>query len=265
MPELDTEEILYEIDDYIAYITFNRPDSMNSMTFEMMEKGAEAIIDADDRDEVRAIIVTGAGDTAFSVGGDLEEMIPEAGDLMDEDLDHDQLNEDLMLKEDLVTTPMIAAVNGMCIGGGLEFLLATDIRVAEEHAQFSLQEAKWGVAPGGGSHVRLPRQIPYCKAMEILLTADLFSAEYAADAGLVNEVVPEGESLDRAEEIAHSIAENSPFAVKKIKEAAERGLNAHRDEAFEIETEVTNDVFLHPHAEEGPKAFQEDREPSFRP
>jgi len=265
MPELDTDQVRYEIDDCIAYITFDRPESMNSMTFELMEYGAEAIIDADEREEVRAIIVTGAGDSAFSVGGDLEEMIPEAGELMDEDLDHERLNEDLMLKEDLITTPMIAAVNGMCIGGGLEFLLTTDIRVAEEHAQFSLQEPRWGVAPGGGSHVRLPRQIPYCKAMEILLTADLFSAEYAAKAGLINEVVPKGQSLERAKKIADTIAQNSPFAVSKIKEAAQRCLEVHPDEAFEIETEVTNEVFLHPHAEEGPKAFTEDREPSFRP
>jgi enoyl-CoA hydratase len=169
-----------------------------------------------------------------------------------------------MLRDEQITTPIVAAVNGYCVAGGMEFLQATDIRIAAESATFGLQEPRWGICPMGGSHVRLPRQIPYCRAMEFLLTGDLFSARRAADAGLINEVVPDGEALSRAEEFAASIAENSPFAVQKIKETVLETRQMVEADAFRVETEHAREVFEHEDAREGLSAFAEDRDPSFR-
>ena len=218
-----TEGLRYETDDTIAYVTFDRPDKHNSLTPEMMQAGARAIHDADADDDVRAIVVTGAGDEAFCTGPD-------------PDIEPDE--DDLFLRHDLVRTPIIAAVNGLCVAGGMEFLEATDIRIAAESARFGLQEPRWGIAPIAGSHVRLPRQVPYCRAMEFLLTGDLFPASHALEAGLVNEVVPDGEALERAESVAASIAENSPEAVQRIKETVHRCAGRRPDDAFRLETQL---------------------------
>ncbi|WP_128904753.1 enoyl-CoA hydratase/isomerase family protein [Halorubrum amylolyticum] len=266
MINIETDHLTYEVEEYKAYITFNRPDEHNALTPELMDGAIRAIKHADDTDEVRVIIVTGAGEEAFSSGADLAQTIPELGsEARGEESAMEGVDvNDFMFKYDSLTTPIIAAVNGVCIAGGMEFLQATDIRIAEEHARFGLQEPRWGIVPGGGSHVRLPRQIPYAYAMHFLLTGDLFSAEFAHEAGLVSEVVPKGESLDRAEEIADRIIENSPFAVSKIKEIVNRGLEKSPEDAFLFEDRILDEVFAHPHAEEGPKSFFEDEEPSWR-
>ncbi|WP_159904652.1 enoyl-CoA hydratase/isomerase family protein [Salinirussus salinus] len=256
-----TEGLRYETDGTTAYVTFDRPEKHNSLTPEMMQAGARAIHDADGDDEVRAIVVTGAGEEAFCTGADLEETIPEATG-PDPDIEPDE--DDLFLRHDLVRTPVIAAVNGLCVAGGMEFLQATDIRVAAESARFGLQEPRWGIAPIAGSHVRLPRQIPYCRAMEFLLTGDLFPAAHALDAGLVNEVVPDEEVLERAEAVAESIAENSPEAVQRIKETVHRCAGRRPDDAFRLETQLGKETFASAHADEGVQAFREGREPSFR-
>ena len=203
--ETDSDGIRYEIDGYTAYVTFARPAALNAFTPAMMRAGARAIQDADEREEVRGIVVTGEGE-AFCSGADLGETIPLwTADTTNVEPD----NDDLHLRRTLVTTPIVAAVNGDCLAGGMEFLQATDIRIAAESARFGLTEARWGVSPVSGSHVRLPRQLPYAHAMEYLLTADMFPAEHAAEAGLINEVVPDGETLARAEAVVDSIAQNS--------------------------------------------------------
>ena len=264
MIDIPTDDVLYEIDGHTAYVTFNRPDVHNALSPALMDWAGRAIIDADEDEAVRAIVVTGAGEEAFSAGADLGDTIPERTAAAREG-DGGRGSSTLMLKDAMITTPIVAAVNGVCVAGGMEFLQATDIRIAEEHARFGLQEPYWGLAPGGGSHVRLPRQIPYCRAMEFLLTGELFPAEHALEAGLVNEVVPKGESFARAEEVADRIAQNSPFAVSKIKETVVRGLELPPNEAFDLEAELSNEVFAHPDAEEGPKAFFSGEDPSFRP
>lgn len=262
MTLLATDEVRYEVSDRTAYVTLNRPEKHNALTPTMIRAGGRAIRVANDDDNVRAIIVTGAGEEAFCAGADLETTIPRT---VEGDLDISPGEDDLWLRDDLVTTPIIAAVNGGCIAGGMELLQATDIRIAEDHARFGLQEPRWGITPIAGSHVRLPRQIPYCRAMEYLLTGDIFSAEQVQASGLVNEVVPKGESLARAEKIAASIAENSPFAVRKIKETVLRCSGRPYDEAFAIESEIGQEVFDSEDAREGPQSFIEGTEPSFRP
>jgi|APHM01.1.fsa_nt_gi Enoyl-CoA hydratase/carnithine racemase len=251
----------YETGDTTAQITFDRPGKHNSLTPEMIQSGARAIHDADADEDIRAIVVTGAGDEAFCTGADLEETIPETTG-PEPDIGPDE--DDLFLRHELVRTPLIAAVNGLCVAGGMEFLQATDIRVAAESARFGLQEPRWGLAPVAGSHVRLPRQIPYCRAMEFLLTGDLFPAAHALEAGLVNRVVPDGEALDRAEAVAQSIAENSPEAVQRIKETVHRCAGRRPDDAFRLETRLGEETFAAADAEEGVQAFTEGREPSFR-
>jgi enoyl-CoA hydratase len=253
--------IRYEIDGDTASVTFDRPEALNAFTPAMMRAGARAIHDADGRDEIRAIVVTGAGD-AFCAGADLAETIPR----WTEDPTHVEPDEaDLHLRRDVVTTPIVAAVNGDCLAGGMEFLQATDVRIAAESARFGLPEPRWGVSPVSGSHVRLPRQLPYARAMEYLLTGGIFPAEHALEAGLVNDVVPDGESLARAEAVVDEIAQNSPHAIGKIKETVLRCDDKPLDDAFRLESEIGRAVFAHQDAVEGPRAFVEGTEPSFRP
>lgn len=261
-PTADVPGLTYAVKGHTATLTFDRPERHNALTTEMIATGARALRTAAADPDVRAVIVTGAGDEAFCSGADLEETIPDAtGDVPAVHPGED----DLYFRHERLDVPVIAAVNGYCVAGGMEFLQATDIRIAAESARFGLQEPRWGLAPIAGSHTRLPAQIPYCEAMEFLLTGDLFSAEHARRAGLINEVVPDGETVDRAAEIADRIALNSPHAVGKIKEAVQRCYNRRPSEAFRIESDVAMAVFSHEDAFEGPAAFGEDREPSFRP
>lgn len=261
--ELETgaEGIRYEIDGYTAYLTFARPERLNALTPAMVRAGARAIHDADDREEIRGILVTGAGE-AFCSGADLGETIPR---WTDDPTNVEPAEDDLQLRRDLVTTPIVAAVNGDCLAGGMEFLQATDVRVAAESARFGLTEPRWGVSPVSGSHVRLPRQLPYARAMEYLLTGDIFPAEHALEAGLVNEVVPDGESHSRAEAVVDQIAQNSPHAIGRIKETVLRCYDKPLDDAFRLESELGREVFAHEDAVEGPQAFVDGEEPSFRP
>jgi len=261
-PTADVEGLTYEVDGHTAVVTFDRPDRHNALTPAMMAGGARALRAADRDEAVRAAVVTGAGEEAFCAGADLGETIPEAtGDHPDVHPGED----DLFFRHERLDLPVVAAVNGLCVAGGMEFLQATDVRIAAESARFGLQEPRWGIAPVAGSHSRLPAQIPYCEAMRFLLTGDLFPASHAREAGLVNEVVPDGEALARAHEVADSITRNSPHAVARIKEAVQRCYNRRPGEAFRIEHDVAMAVFGHEDAVEGPAAFVEDREPSFRP
>ena len=257
--------ITYETADNRAYITFDRPEKHNSITEEMVYEVAAALQEADEDESVRAIIVTGAGDEAFCAGGDLGSMIPAitAGTFPLGRGISERSEGDMMLKHTLVRTPIIAAVNGIAIAGGTEFLQATDIRVAEEHATFGLSEVSWGLAPAGGSHTRLPRQIPYARAMEILLTGDPIDAEEAYQMGLVNKVVEKGEGLAAAEEYADSIVENGPLAVRKIKEAVLRCRSLPMEQAFYTEEAIAREALDSEDAKEGPRAFMEGRDPEY--
>lgn len=257
----DDVHIRLEVDDPVAYVTIDRPEKHNALTPDMLLEGAEAIYTADSSAQVRTIIITGAGDEAFCTGADLKSTIQDAID------DRQKIapeEKDLFLREEPVHTPIVAAVNGLCVAGGMELLQATDNRVAEEGAQFGLQEPRWGLAPVAGSHVRLPRQVPYCRAMEYLLTGNLFEASHAIEAGSINEVVPDGESLSRAEEIANEIAENGPFAVRKIKEIVQRTAGRRPGDGFQLETAIGKEIFASEEAREGTRAFMQNREPSFR-
>lgn len=262
--------LIYEKSGGVATITLNRPERRNAISPEMMLGLAEAWLDFGDDPDTHVAILTGAGDQAFCVGGDLQLLMPLfTGAREPEDEWDRRLLANLdkvpvaLLKPFALYKPIVAAVNGAALAGGCEILQATDIRIASRTASFGLSEAKRGLVPGGGSMVRLARQVPHCKAMEILLLGDAMPAEEAHRIGLINEVVEPDEVLPRAREVARRLARNGPLALRKIKEAVLRTSGVPLDRAYEIENECSAAVMASKDAREGPRAFMEKREPVF--
>ncbi len=249
--------VLYEKKDHIAIVTMNRRDALNAMDDEMMEQLSDAWMDIRDDRNIRAAIITGAGKTAFSVGGDLKTFLPKIIDADLRDLQSDTKPLNAVLRGFDLWKPVVAAVNGFCFGGGLEMLLGTDIRVASETAVFAVMEPTWALFPGGGTTVRLPRQIPYARAMEMLLTANQVTAQEALQIGLINKVVPQKELMPTAMAYAEKLCSNGPLAVQAIKESVLRGLAL--DAAYSIERLFSMQIFDTQDAKEGPKAFMENR------
>jgi enoyl-CoA hydratase len=247
---------LYEKKDRIAIMTINRAEALNAFTAEMLRAMDEAFADFSKDPELWVAILTAAGDKAFSSGMDLKEAIPllAGGDELGYE-DHTKRPFSDVFK------PIIAAVNGYCIAGGLEFLQGTDLRIAAEHATFGLGEVRWGIIPTGGTHIRLPRQIPWAVAMELLLTGRPIDARRAYDIGLVNQVVPAEEVMPTALKLAERICQNGPLAVRTAKEIAVRALGL--ESGFVLEKALGARVMASEDAKEGPRAFAEKRKPRF--
>ena len=254
--------------DKIAYITFNRPEARNAFDPETLEQLGQTWLDFRDDPSVLVAVVTGVGNS-FCAGADLGTLIPRVtaepegiegllkGDIA-------KLFNAALLRDFDIWKPIVAAVNGYCIAGGLEMLLGMDIRIASENAFFSLAEVKWGIFPAGGSTVKLPRQIPYCKAMEILLTGERIDAKEAHRIGLVNYVVPPEDLMPTAEKYARRIADNGPLAVSAVKRSVVECLSLPQKEAFAHETELAIPVYKSEDAIEGPIAFMQKRKPDFK-
>jgi enoyl-CoA hydratase len=262
-------DLLFEKRDGLALLTLNRPAKKNALTPEMIVRLADAWTEFRDDSALRVAVLTGAGDT-FSAGADLGRLIPlltrarPPDDEWDERMLADpKIFQAAILRNFELWKPVIAAVNGAALAGGCEMLQATDLRLAAPEASFGLPEPKRGIVPGGGSLVRLARQIPYVRAMQILLTGDAMPAGTALEVGFVNEIVPREKLLARAFELAARIAENGPLAVRKIKEAVIRSQGRPLAEAFTIEDECTREVMRSQDAREGPRAFMERRKPNF--
>jgi enoyl-CoA hydratase len=268
------KEVLYEKKGRVAYVTLNRPQRRNALNLPAMRLLALAWTDFREDPETWVAIVTGGGDRDFCVGADLKEFIPAVTEQIDElsTFDKSLLGEDFdaraplvaVLREGDLFKPVIAAVNGICSAGGMELLQGTDIRIASENATFSVAEVKRGLFPGGGSTVRLPRQIPYARAMEILLTGDPISAQEAYDLGLVNQVVPRSQLMDAAQRMAERILENGPLAVQAIKESVQKGMGMTVPDAMEFELQQAARVFATEDAKEGPLAFLQKRKPNWK-
>ena len=263
-------DLLFEKRGGIAYLTFNRPERRNAISPQMMLQLADAWLEFRDDSALRVAILTGTGTEAFCVGGDLALLMPlftgarKPADEWDERLLANLNRVPIaLLKPFELYKPIIAAVNGYALAGGCEILQATDLRIASRTASFGLSEAQRGLVPGGGSMVRLARQVPHCKAMEILLLGDRMPAEEAHRIGLVNEVVEPERVLPRAEELAARLAKNGPLALRKIKEAVLRTSGEPLARAYEIENECSAVVMASKDAREGPRAFMEKREPVF--
>lgn len=251
------DTIDYRREGRIAVVTLNRPSSLNSLTFEMMAGLERAFADFNADDELWAAVLTGTGSKSFCAGADLGEVIPKAtaegvGAAIGNPLERFFSD---------IYKPIVCAVNGLCVAGGLELMQGTDLRVAAEHAVFGLGEVRWGIVPAGGSHIRLPRQIPWAVAMEILLTGRPISAARAYDVGLINKVVPAGELMDEAMALAELICRNGPLAVRTAKEIAVRSLGL--EQGFALESCLAQRVMASQDAQEGPQAFMEKRPPRF--
>ena len=266
----EESHLLVERDDGVMTLTLNRPQARNALSPEMLVRLAQAWYEFRDTRDLRVAILTGAGDQSFCAGGDLELTMPlvtgarQPEDEWDERLMADmQQFLDAILRGFEIYKPIIAAVNGQALGGGTEITNACDLRVAADHAVFGTPEAKVGLLPGGGSLTRLPRQIPYAKALEILMIGDPFTAQEALAMGLLNYVVPRVELMPKARELAAKLVANGPLAVRKIKEGVIRSSGRPMAEALSIEDEVSAVVMMSKDAREGPRAFKEKRPPKF--
>jgi E-phenylitaconyl-CoA hydratase len=254
-------KLIYEVKDRIACITLNRPEVMNAMDPELYALLSDAWCKARDDNDVWVIIVTGAGDRAFTAGADLKTTIPRAREKADFFL----TQKDMLLNRGLeVWKPVIAAVNGYCLGGGMTLLFATDIRVAAEHAVFELSEVKRGILPGNGGTQRALKQMPFPIAMEMLLLGRRLTAAEALNFGLINRVVPKEDLMATAEEYAHRLCENGPLALRAIKELAVRSQDLPIDQGLRLEQSFQEFLRTTEDAKEGPKAFAEKRKPEYK-
>lgn len=245
----------------VLIVTMNRPEARNALSGPMMAIMRDAWNRVDSDDDIRACVLTGAGG-AFCAGADLKAMTrSHPGDSANA---FDLSTIEPLLKGRRLTKPLIAAVEGPAIAGGTEILQATDIRVAGESARFGVSEARWGLFPLGGSAVRLPRQIPYTIAADILLTGRHLRAAEAKEIGLIGHVVPDGQALAKALELAGMIAANGPVAVRAILRTIRETEGMHENDAFKLEARIGMDVFRSDDAKEGPRAFLEKRTPDFR-
>jgi enoyl-CoA hydratase len=248
---------------HVLIVTMNRPQVRNALSGPMMALLREAWDQVDSDPDIRVCVLTGAGG-AFCAGADLKAMTRShpgesfrAGDV-------DMSTIPALLKGRRLTKPLIAAVEGPAIAGGTEILQATDIRVAGESARFGISEARWGLFPLGGSAVRLTRQIPYTVAADLLLTGRHIGAAEAKEIGLIGHVVPDGQALAKALDLAGLIAANGPVAVRGILRTIRETEGLPENEAFRLEADIGTAVFRSEDAKEGPRAFTEKRQPNFR-
>ena len=261
-----------ERDGHVSLITIDRPETRNALDMYHFRDLAQSWRRFKDDPEAWVAIVTGVED-AFMAGADLKTFIPQVTKLQKEiaagdvkEVDGCRLSDSVyaVLRNVKIYKPIIAAVNGFCVAGGMEMLGGVDIRIACPEATFAVMEPKRGLFAGGGTTVRLPRQIPFPAAMEFLLTAERFPAERALELGLLNEIVPREELLDRARAWARRITANAPLAVQATKESVLRCLALDMDEAYKLEAEISSKVFQTEDAKEGPKAFAEKRDPVWQ-
>ena len=253
--------VLYEKKDKIATITLNRPEAMNAINRELARELYSAWYDFAGDPAMSVLVITGAGEKAFCVGADLKEK-EEKGDVHVTAFWDGSFK--LPMRGPEVLKPVMAAVNGHCLGGGLELVLLADIRIAAEHATFGQPEIKLGIFPGMGATQRLPRSLPYNLAAEILLTGERFTAAKAFEIGLVNRVVPSEDLMKTALSVAETISRNAPLALRAVKEALLRGYDLPLDQGLRLEGILRRIVGETDDAQEGVKAFLEKRTPEFR-
>ncbi len=254
----------------VLTVAMNRPQQKNAINPEMLCRLADAWDALDNDDSLSVAILTGTGGT-FCAGADLDKLVTRSlKNLPAEDEFEQRIRDDYelifkgLLRSYRTKKPLIAAIEGDCIAGGVEILQGTDIRVAGDSARLGISEVRWSLFPQGGSTTRLVRQIPYTAAMEMLLTGSHYPASKALEWGLVGHVVPAGQALAKAREIAAVIAANGPVAVRKIKEAVLASECIPDQDARKLEMELGMQVFSTEDAKEGPRAFKEKRKPVYK-
>jgi enoyl-CoA hydratase/carnithine racemase len=260
LPQYDN--VLYEKRGHIAYVTINRPDRRNAIDPATSADLKAAFEEFKADDDAWVAILTGAGDQAFSAGADLVAMakaLSGGGEGVPSNVPFGGITRGFECYK-----PIIAAINGYCLAGGLEVALSCDIRIAAEHASFGLPEPKRAIIPAASGTQRLPRTIPIGFAMEILLTGERIDAQTALRYGLVSRVVPADQLMATAEDVAAKILECGPLAVRTIKEAVLRGRDLPFEDALHLEAQLAGPVFASEDALEGPRAFTEKRKPEYK-
>jgi enoyl-CoA hydratase/carnithine racemase len=252
--------IILEKKDGIGYITLNRPEVFNAISQELIDEFSDALDMVNKDYEIQVLILTGAG-KGFQAGADIRELS------MMTPMSILRWNEGVLrnhAKLEKLRQPVIAAINGLAMGGGLELALSCSIRIAVAGAKLALPEVKLGIIPGTGGTQRLPRLIGKGKAYELLLTGDTITTEEALNIGLVNKVVPKGEALTAAEEMARKIMANAPIAVEMCKDAVEIGMDLPLEQAIQYSQKNCITCFSTEDMKEGTGAFLEKRKPNFK-
>lgn len=256
------DNITYELQGYHAWITINRPDTLNALDVKTLGELDEAFTHAEDDDGVRVIILTGAGDRAFVAGGDVADL--ESRDGLAHYQEFAEMIHRLFRRIELCDKPTIAAVNGWALGGGTEIILATDIRVVAEEARLGVPEITLGLFPGAGGTQRLLRQLPPCRAREMMFTGEQITAAEALSYGLVNHVFPRKELRARVTELAAKISSKSPLSLKLLKRSMIHGGDMPMAAALQYEQAMIGLLLDSKDAHEGCRAFLEKRAPDFQ-
>jgi enoyl-CoA hydratase len=254
------ETLLLERRGRVAVITINRPEKRNALNIKTREEGAALIEELRGDDSVGVVVITGAGDKAFIAGADIAEFAGRTA-MMQRDV---MVSRSLFNAIDSFPKPVIAMINGYCLGGGCELALACDIRIASENASFGQPEINLGIIPGGGGTQRLTRLVGEGKAMEMILTGEILDARTAHAIGLVNHVVPLDQLEAKTMEIANRIAEKSPIALSLAKEAVKIASRSNLDEGLRREVDLFALCFSTEDKDEGVAAFLEKRKPVWK-
>jgi E-phenylitaconyl-CoA hydratase len=262
------DQILTERRGQVLVITINRPEAMNALAPEMSAELNRLLAEYRDDDELRACIITGAGERAFCAGADLIRMSGRNGEAPPPSPGADQAPPPVSLADAPLWKPLIAAVNGHCLAAGLGLALRCDVRIATPNATFGAMGVRRGIVPGAGQTQRLTRAVPLANAMEIILMLGpldgRIDAQHAYRIGLVNKIVEQHELMPAAMAWAEAICASAPLAVKGAKEAALTGMGLPLDEGLRIESAIGSVVGQSEDAKEGPRAFAEKRAPMFQ-
>jgi enoyl-CoA hydratase len=254
-----SETITVEHRGPVVVLTINRPDKLNALSIQVHAEGVAALDRIKADESVRVVVITGSGEKSFIAGADIAEFQHETP-VSQRDRFHERT---LFNSIDTFPKPVIAMINGFCLGGGNELALACDLRIASDKARFSQPEINLGLIPGGGGTQRLTRLIGEGRAMEIMLTGDMIDAETALKFGLVNHVYPANELESKTMELANKIAEKAPVALQLAKEAVRFASRSNLDEGLRREVDLFALCFATEDKEEGVSAFLEKRKPVF--
>src|SRR5258705_8251812 len=254
-------KLIYEVKDRIARLTINRPEAMNAMDADVYAELSKAWIDVRDNPDGWIAVITGGGERAFTGGADLKSLIPQRRERADFWL----TQKNMILNRGLeIWKPVIAAVNGYCLAGGMTLLFATDIRIAAEHAVFEISEVKRAILPGNGGTQRALRQLPYAIAMEMLLLGRRLTAAEALAFGLVNAVVPLKDLTTTVDTYVQRLCENGPLALRAVKELAIRSQSVPLEHGLRLEESFQEFLRTTEDAKEGPRAFAEKRKAAYK-
>jgi enoyl-CoA hydratase/carnithine racemase len=258
---LTLANVLYQKKDAIAYVTVNRPKLLNALNMSTWRDLRAVFEDARKDPTVRGVILTGAGSKAFIAGADIGELAQATA--VDAERSS-RFGQDVLDRVENLGKPVLAAINGFALGGGCEAAMACTIRIAVEGAMFGQPEVALGLLPGGGGTQRLPRLVGKGRALQLILSGEMISAREAYRIGLINEVVPAGDLIPRAETILRKIASNAPVAVKFALDATNKGMDASQHEGLLLEASYFGLCAATEDKQEGTAAFLEKRMPRFR-